>query len=86
MEFLIKEYIKKITEEDINNFAQKEGITLLNDELKTIYVYIKNYADVFLHDDATFLFEELKVKLQPKTYDKIIELYNKYKKYIPNSK
>lgn len=84
MEFLIKEYVKKITEEEIYNFAKKEGITLTNDELKTIYVYLKNYSDTFLHDDATFLFEELKEKLQPKTYDKLIELYNKYKKYIPN--
>ena len=84
MEFLIKEYIKKITEEDIYNYAQKEGITLLNDELKTIYFYIKNYSEVFMKKDATFLFEELKEKLQPKTYEKIIELYNKYKKYIPN--
>lgn len=84
MEFLIKEYIKKITEQDINNFAQKEGITLTNYELQTIYVYIKNYVDVFLHDDSTYLFEELKEKLQPNTYNKLVELYNKYKKYIPN--
>ena len=27
--------------------------------------------------------EELKEKLEPKTYDKIIELYNKYKKNKP---
>ena len=84
MEFLIKEYIKKLTEEDIYNFAQKEGITLSSEELNTIYFYIKNYADIFIKEDATFLFEEIKEKLKPETYNKIIELYNKYKKYIPN--
>ena len=80
MNYLIREYIKKITEDDIYNFALKEGITLLEHEKKVLYVYIKNYWQVFLNEDATFLFEELKDKLEEKTYDKIIELYNKYKK------
>lgn len=80
MNYLIKEYIKKITEEDIYNFALKEGITLLDHEKKVLYVYIKNYWQVSLNEDATFLFEELKEKLEEKTYDKVIELYNKYKK------
>lgn len=84
MNYLIKEYIKKITEEDIYNFALKEGINLLNNEVKTLYVYIKNYWQVFLNEDSTFLFEELKEKLEPKTYDKMIELYNKYKKNKSN--
>ena len=85
MNYLIKEYIKKITEEDIYNYALKEGITLLNNEVKVIYVYIKNYWQVFLNEDSTFLFEELKEKVEPKTYDKLIELYNKYKKYKPKN-
>ena len=80
MDFLIGEYIKKITEEDIYNFAVNEGVKLLNDEVKTIYVYIKNYWRVFLHEDPTFLFEELKDKLSEKAYNKAVELYNKYKK------
>lgn len=80
MEFVVKELVDKLTEEDIFNFATKEGITLTDDELKTIYMYIKNYWRVFLKDDPTFLFSELKEKVEPKTYDKLIELYNKYKK------
>ena len=79
MNFLLKEYIKKITEEDIYDFALKEGIDLLDHETKIIYVYLKNYWEVFLKEDSTFLFEELKEKLEPKTYYKIVELYNKYK-------
>ncbi len=85
MNYFIREYIKKITEEDIYNFALKEGITLMENEEKIIYVYLKNYWQVFLNEDSTFLFEELKGKLSPKTYEKIIELYNKYKKYKPNN-
>lgn len=80
MEFVIKELVDKLTEKDINNFAIKEGINLTNDELKIIYLYIKNYWQVFYKDDPITLFSELKEKLEPKTYLKITELYNKYKK------
>ena len=80
MNLLIKEYIKNLAEEDINNFALKEGIKLLDDETKIIYLYLKNYWEVFLNYDSTYLFEELKENLRKETYDKIIELYNKYKK------
>lgn len=83
MNFLLKEYIKNITEEDIYNFAVKEGINLLDYETKVIYMYLKNYWNVFLNENATFLFEELKEKLKPNTYNKIIDLYNKYKKNKP---
>ena len=83
MNFLLKEYIKNITEEDIYNFAVKEGINLLDYETKVIYMYLKNYWNVFLNEDATFLFEELKEKLKPNTYNKIIDLYNKYKNNKP---
>jgi len=79
MNYLLKEYIKKVTEEDIYNFALKEGITLLDHETKIIYLYLKNYWESFLKDDASYLFEELKEKLEPKTYDKLVELYKKYK-------
>ena len=80
MEFVIKEFISRLTENDINNFALKEGITLENDELKTIYMYIKNYWQIFYKEDASYLLKELKEKLKPNTYAKIVELLNKYKK------
>lgn len=80
MNYLIKEYIKNVTEEDIMNFAEKEGIKLLNEEVKIIYMYIKNYWEVLLNHDSTFIFEELKEKLRKEPYDKIVELYDKYKK------
>lgn len=80
MKYLIGEYIKKITEEDIENFAEKEGIQILDEEKKIIFMYLKNYWETLINDDATFIFEELKEKLRPQTYQKIVELYEKYKK------
>ncbi len=80
MKFVIQKYIENLTEEELEEFALKEGIKLLDEEKKVLYVYIKNYWETLLEKDSTFIFEELKEKLQPKTYEKVIELYNKYKK------
>lgn len=81
MEIFIKEFVKNMQESDIYNYAlKKENITLTDNEVKTIYMYIKNYWQVFYKGDPTNLFEELKDMVEPKTYDKLIELYNKYKK------
>lgn len=83
MNIFLKRYIENLTEEDIYNYALKEGITLLGDESKIILVYLKNYYQVLLSGDPTFIFEELKEKLRDETYHKMIELYNKYKsKYL----
>ena len=80
MEFIIKEFVSNLTENDINNFALKEGIMLENEELKTIYMYIKNYWQIFYKEDASYLLKELNERLKPNTYAKIVELLNKYKK------
>lgn len=78
----IKEYIKNITEDDIIKFAESEGVTLNDDETKIIYLYLKNYWEIFISEDPTYLFNELKEKLKPETYKKLIEIYNKYKKML----
>jgi len=80
LEFVIKELVEKLSEDDIKNYALKENVTLTNEELKTIYMYIKNYWQDFYRGDCKELFIELKEKLKPNTYNKIIELYSKYKR------
>ncbi len=82
MNYFLKEYINSLTEKDIYNFGLKEGITLKDEETKTIYLYIKNYWETLIKDDSTFIFEELKEKLRPEVYQKVVELFNKYKKYL----
>ena len=80
MEYIIKEFVDKLKEEDIKSFALKERVTITDEEVKTIYMYIKNYWQVFDKDNPDALFKELKEKLSDGIYNKIIELYNKYKK------
>ena len=80
IDFIIKNYVNKLTEDDIYNYALKEGVKLSDYEIKVIYMYIKNYWQVFYREDARFLLDELKEKLSPNAYNKICELYKKYKK------
>lgn len=84
MNYFIKEYINNITEDDIQNLAKNEGLTLSDEELKIIYVYLKNYWEILLNGDTDFIFNELKEKLKPETYNKLVEIYNKYKKMLKN--
>ena len=66
---IIYKYIDRIRKIDIMNYGIKEGIDLNDEEINLIYFYIKNrYMDFF------FFFYNV--------YSKIIELYNKYKRYI----
>ncbi len=82
MEEMLREYVKNIDEYTIEKFAQSNGINLSDDEKKIIYLYIKNYWYQFYKGDANELFKELEEQLSKETYQKILELYNKYKKKI----
>lgn len=82
-EYLIGEYVNnKLKEQDINNFALKKNIHLTEDEIKIIYMYIKNYWREFYKGDPIELFIELKEKLNTNTYNTIIKLYKEYKNKI----
>lgn len=77
----ITEYIKKLTKEDILRYGIKQNIVLTKDELDIIYNYIKNkYQDIF--DNPIKVINEIKGNVRDNVYNKILELYNKYKNYI----
>ena len=80
-EIFIQNYIRKLTKEDIINFCNKENIELTDEELDIAYIYIKKYWKEFLKKDPSNIFNDLKNKIRPTTYNKMIELYEKYKCY-----
>ena len=80
---MIINYINKITKDDIVNFGIKEGINLSNREIDIIYDYLKNkYQDIINNPDNVLI--EIKDKLSIKVYQKLLELYNKYKYLLKN--
>ena len=81
---MITEYINKLKKEDINNYAQKQGIKLDKEELDIVYNYIKtNYKNIIYYTIEKTL-SEIKYKVKPLTYIKIEELITKYKNIIDN--
>lgn len=82
MDNLIKEYIKNIDEYTINKYAKINNINLSDKEIKVLYLYIKNYWEIFYKGDPTELFKELEEQIKKENLNKIKELYKKYKEKI----
>ena len=79
---LIKNYINKLTKQDIINYLTKECITYNNEEIDIIYNSIKNDTDEILSSNPITYLEKHNISLNNELYKKIIEKYNEYKKFI----
>ena len=80
--FLISEYVKRLTKEDINNFALKQGVSLTEEELDIIYNYVKKDYKTVIYGNPRVILDELKTKVKPFTYSKIENLYQQFEGYL----
>ena len=78
---IIKEYINRLDKNDIFNFGLNNNIRLEDNELEVIYDCIKNKSDMIFNNPEETL-REIYSKVKEDTYNKILELYNKYKNKI----
>ena len=78
---LIYKYIERIKKEDIANYSLSQNINLTTNELDIIYDYIKNKTNEILNNPSQ-LIDEIKDKVSINVYNKLLELYDKYKDYI----
>lgn len=79
---LIKKYASNITKEDILKFGESEGVNINNNELNIIYNVIKNKQDEILNGNFYKIINNYKNDFNPVLFNKIIEKYEKYKKFI----
>ncbi len=79
---LIKNYISKLTIEDIINYLKKEMIPATKEEIDTLYTTIKTKYNEILDSDFLTYIKKYQSKFNQKLYNKIIEKYNEYKKFI----
>lgn len=78
---ILKSYIDTLKKEDIIKFIDSNNYQVSDKEINIIYFYIKNYwEDLFDNDEE--IWKKLRNDVSSKTYLEILELYNKYKKYI----
>jgi hypothetical protein len=78
---LIINYIDKITKFDIEKYISKENIEHTKEEIDLIYQSIKNDYNEILNNFQNYIVK-FKDKLNKNLYNKIIEKYNQYKKFI----
>lgn len=78
-QYIIRNYIKKLTKEHINNFALKQNVTLTNNECELILTTIQNNWHELIYGDASKVFNSVKNKFNNNTYNTMIKLYQEYK-------
>ena len=81
-DYLISEYIKKLTIDDIKNYAKLKNIIITESDAITLYDYAKKYYQELINGNESII-KELKEKLSPNTFKVAYKLYLEYKiKYI----
>ena len=83
-EKLINEYVNRMSIEDVNKFAIKNGIELKNEELNLIYNYIKTDWRTIVFGNPRNILDDLKNQLDSKAYAKIEALYMFFKDRYSN--
>ena len=81
-EIIIRDYVNKLTENDILTFCQKKEIPINDNEVKILYLYAKNYWKDFYKENPKELILELKEKINQNAFNKLYNLYIDLKKKI----
>ena len=79
---LIKIYAMKLDVEKVKNFARNEGIEISDEEANLFVTTIKENCDDILDGYGLEIIESKKNMMSPSTYNKLLELFNEYKKFI----
>ena len=81
-DYLIIEYVKKLTIDDVKNFAKLKNINISDSDAIILYTYIKNHYQELLNNDSKII-KEIKDQINPDTFKEVYKLYLEYKiKYL----
>jgi len=81
MKDIIKNYVNNLTLENVSDFIHKSNYHIKEEEIEIIYKYIKNYCDDILNENPE-VFAHFKEEVCEETYNEVMKLCQKYKKYI----
>ncbi len=86
MRFFIKNYIDKISVQDILNFGLENDIILSKDEGELLHFYLKNNWEELLYGDSHPIIRKIENKFGKAKGEKIINLFfiykERYKDYL----
>ena len=78
MNILIRNYINRLTIDDLNTLALKNNINFNSDELNFTYNYIKKNWELMLSNPNLFNIDKYKEYYTIDNFNKLKDLYNKY--------
>lgn len=82
-EFLIGEYIKKMTVKDVIEYAKKNNIDVDECDATILLIYAKKYYKEFINGNPKDIIKELKNKLSENTFKEAYKMYIEAKiKYL----
>jgi len=79
---LIKAYAMSLTSDKVKEFALKEGIVISDDEANLFLETVREKVDYILDGHGLEVIESKKDYISSESYEKLLELFNKYKKFI----
>lgn len=79
---IIKAYAMKLEVNDVINFGQKEGVNVTENEANVFLITVKENIDYILDGHALELLESKRDEFTNEVYEKLVELFDKYKKFI----
>ena len=79
MKNLLKNYIEKLTLDELRSFGTKHGINISDDEYQFILDLVQENFEDMLQNEDKYL-NILEEKINPKEFIKIKNLYLEYKK------
>lgn len=79
MKSLLKNYIEKLTLDEIREFGQKNGINISNTEYQFILDLVQGNFEDMLQNEDKYL-NILEQKINPQEFKKIKNLFLEYKK------
>lgn len=82
-EYIISEYLKKLTIQDIFNYAKKNNLTISECDAVILLSYAKKYYKEFINGYPEEILKEIKDKIDKNTYKLAYKLYIETKmKYL----
>ena len=76
---IIKQWIPKISKQDLSSFLQNHHITASSQEIDILYLYLKTRWEE-VYDGKPAVFQELQEKLSSALYLDLYRLYQEMKK------
>ena len=79
---LIKALAMKLNPDKVKEFALREGISVSEEEANLFISTIQDNADYILDGHALEVIDSKKSMMSEDSYNKLLELYDKYKKFV----